>query len=240
MVIQRAGEWERRKVLSAAGDQQALRDLCPFLLNERQRFMSLSTGAEKLALYFLSRLWVGYAFPNWIVCPFPSFRKIYFGAIQPQSNHTFTSPSVPVYCLSFCSSSVHIWYVEAFAFFDIFVFLSWYDKYCRNIELANLTHAQFAETCYADILFGWLPFSAALTEPLYWLFCPMQSFTAASQWREWMEAFAHLWLSFFFHTFSQDLIFSVPHSYQASCTTLSACDVLTATVEMTAPACPPL
>lgn len=44
----------------------------------------------------------------------------------------------------------------------------------------------------------------------------------------------------FFHTFSQDLIFSVPHSYQASCTTLSAGDILTATVEMTAPACPPL
>lgn len=95
IVIQRAGEWERKKVLSAAGDQQALRDLCPFLLNERQRFISLSRGAEKLALYFLSRLCVGYAFPSWIVCPFPSFLKIHFGAIQQQSNHTFTSLSAP-------------------------------------------------------------------------------------------------------------------------------------------------
>lgn len=39
LVTLRKGEWERKIVLSVAGDPQALETFCSFLLNERQRFI---------------------------------------------------------------------------------------------------------------------------------------------------------------------------------------------------------
>lgn len=87
MVILREEEWERKIVLSVAGDQQALGTFCSFPLNERQRFISPCRGAEELILCFLCRLFA--VFPNWIIHPIPPFLKIYLGNTQGFTCETF-------------------------------------------------------------------------------------------------------------------------------------------------------
>lgn len=89
MVILREEEWERKTVLSVAGDQQALGTVCSFPLNERQRFISPCRGAEELILYFLCGLFAGQVFPDWIIRPIPPSLKIYHGNTQAFTSETF-------------------------------------------------------------------------------------------------------------------------------------------------------